>query len=211
MIDRQYIFNKVNFFLKKENKFFSSSDVNMIIGVDSFRRIATEINYPKSNYEATLTSGSWVVSAPIDFIRVDRNSDVTYYNGTTVNKLTPKQLFDIGRENVLDAVPSTPENYFMESEAKIGIYPPCTSGMVVIPYVKEPVVLSSDGDTNELTERCYMASVYWTVSECMIADSDERVIGYKQMYDTEIKRLKDEYRRIYEIPQDLKPHRDYRK
>lgn len=205
------IYDKTMFFLKKEGKFFTSSDIKQTITVDSFKRIAEELGYPKETYQVILTSGSWVVSAPTNFIRIDKNSDMTYYNGVNVTKIEPAIQSDIGRDEILSAEPDTPSQYFMETENKIGLYPPATSGLVVIPYVKSPTVMSADTDTNELSERCYMAAVYWTVSECMLTDSDERYVGYRQLYDKEIDRLKDQYRIIMEIPKDVKPHRRYLK
>lgn len=205
----KHIFDKSMFFLKKESKTFTSNDVKTIIGVDSFKRIAEEIGYPKSNYQVTLTSGSWLISAPTDFIKIDRNLDATYYNGTDIVDVKPKEAAEIGRANIIDADPSTPQYYFMETESKIGIYPPCTSGKVIIPYVKHPTSLSADTDTNELTEKCYMASVYWTVSECLMKDEDPRASGFREMYHNEISRLKSIYAMIFDIRRDMKPHKDY--
>lgn len=207
----KHIFDKSMFFLKKESKAFTSSDVKTTIGVDSFKRIAEEIGYPKSNYTVILTSGSWIISTPADFIKVDMNSDATYYNGTEIVNLQPREQKEIGRAEILDAEPSTPEAYFMESETKIGIYPPCTSGQVIIPYVKHPTSLSSDTDTNELTEKCYMASVYWTVSECLMKDEDPRASGFREMYNNEISRLKSQYNMMFDIRRSIKPHKDYLK
>ncbi len=209
-ITRIDIFNKVNFYLKRENKFFSSTDINTVINRDAFRRIAEDINYPRTSYSTYLTSGQYIVSTPIDFIKVDQNSKLTYqYTSNTVTTGEARELRDIGIQNVLTATPGIPENYFMEDEFGIGLYPPSTSGILVIPYVNRPSALSSDADTNELTERCYMAAVFWTTSDLLSADSDERSAIYMQMYNNEITRLKKQYNEMYEISRDLYPHESY--
>lgn len=204
-----HMFDKAMFFLKKESKFFTSNEVRTTIAIDSFKRIAEEINYPKSTHQVVLTSGSWIVSTPIDFIKIDPNSQATYYDGVTVTRIIPKEQIEIGRENILTAMPSIPQNYFLETENQIGLYPPSTSGRVIIPYIKHPTSLSSDTDTNELSEKCYMAAVYWTVSECLMKDSDERATGFREMYHNEISRLKSQYNMMFEIRRDMKPHQNY--
>jgi hypothetical protein len=209
MITRSDIFNKVSWFLKKENKFFSSSDVLTIINRDAFRQIAKEVMYPRTTYSGYLTSGSYNISTPVDFIKVDSNANVVFQDGAGTRDLYPKDKHEIGLAEIYTATPGVPGQYYMENESKIGIYPPCTSGNFVIPYVKRPTDLSSDSDTNELTERCYMAAVYWTVGECMLTDSDERFQGFRQLYDKEIRDLKDQYRRMLEIPKDIRPNRRY--
>lgn len=208
-ITLKYIFDKTMFFLKNESKFFTSADVKSTLAIDSFKRIAEEIGYPKATHTVYLTSGSWIVSAPIDFIKVDVNSQVTYYNGDTITEVKPKDQWDIGRANIMNATPSIPQNYFLESESKIGFYPPSTSGQVLVPYIKHPTSMSSDTDTNELTEKCYMAAIYWTVSECLMKDSDERATGFREMYHNEISRLKSQYNMMLDIKRDVKPHQSY--
>lgn len=210
-ITRKDIFDKVNFFCKKENRFFASSDLLTIINRDAMKRIAEDVMYPKANYSGYLSSGTYLVSAPVDFLKVDSNSQIVFQDYTGVHKLYPKEKQDIGYDSILTSIstPTSPTEYYMETESIIGIYPPCTSGNFVIPYVKRPTALSSDADTNEITERCYMAAVYWTLTECMIADTDERSIFYEQKYQTEIARLKDQYRRGFEITRDYRPNKDY--
>jgi len=210
-IDRNYIYEKTMFYLKKESKFFTSAEVVSIISTDAFRRIAEEIGYPKTSHSSTLTSGAWVVSSPIDFVKIDTNLQATYSDGITTVDLKPKEQWNIGRSAVLTATPGVPQYYFMETENKIGINPPSytTSGVVAIPYVKVPTTLSSGGSTNELTEKCYMAAVYWTVSECLLKDSDERSQAFREMYNNEISRLKSQYNMMFDIRRDLKPHQDY--
>lgn len=205
----KYMFDKSMFFLKNESKFFTSADVKNMLAIDSFKRISEEIGYPKGTHTVYLTSGSWIVSAPIDFIKVDVNSDVTYYNGSSITKVKPKEQSEIGRAEILGANPSIPTNYFLESETKIGFYPPSTSGQVLIPYVKHPTIMSSDTDTNELSERCYMAAIYWTVSECLMRDKDERASGFREMYHNEVNRLKTQYNMMLDIKKHMYPHRDY--
>jgi len=208
------IWDKVSFYVKGEHKFFTSAQIKSIITEDAFNRIAEEVGYPKSNHSSYLTSGEWVVSSPANFIKVDANSQVTYKDASNTIRLKPKEQIAIGRDNILTATPGTPSDYFLESDTKIGIYPPCTSGCVVIPYVSRPswtsgVALVDDTSTNELTERCYMAAVYWTVSENFIKDGDERGTGFREMYHNEISRLKSQYNMMLEIRRDVKPHAQY--
>lgn len=208
-ITLKHIFDKTMFFLKQESKFFTSNEVRSTIAIDAFKRIAEEIEYPKANHTVILTSGSWIVSTPIDFIKIDTNSQGTYYNGADITKIKPKEQTEIGRDEILSATPNIPEYFFLESESKIGLYPPVTSGQVILPYIKHPTVMSSDTDTNELSEKCYMAAVYWTVTECLFKDSDERTGAFREMYDTEIRRLKSQYNMLLNTPVDLKPNRDW--
>jgi len=98
----------------------------------------------------------------------------------------------------------------MESESVIGVYPPSISGCIVIPYIKVPQTLAVDTDTNELTEKCYQAAVYWTVWQCMLTDSDERSAIYENLYNGEISRLKRRYGEMFEEDSDLVPHESYR-
>ena len=208
-INRGYIFNKVSFLLKKEMKFFTSSDVQMTIGVDSFRRIAEDIEYPKSNYSGTVNSGLWTVPMPADFIKVDRAKDIVFADSTGIRKIRPQDQRNIGRDQVLSATPGSPENYFMEDQVTIGLYPPSTSGIIIVPYVSLPTSLSGDADANELTERCYMASVYWTVAECMLKDSDEKYAIYMTKYDKEIQRLRSNYGDMFDENKDFQPDQGY--
>jgi hypothetical protein len=208
-IDLDYIYEKTMFYLKQESKFFTSAEVRSIIANDAFKRIAEEIGYPKENHAVVLGSGSWVVSSPTDFIKIDTNIQATYYNGVSITNLKPKEQWEIGRAEVLSATPGIPQYYFMETENKIGINPPATSGQVIIPYVKAPTVMLSGGSTNELSEKCYMAAVYWTVSECLLKDSDERSQAFREMYNNEISRLKSQYNMMFDIRRDLKPHQNY--
>ena len=203
------VFDKVMVYLKNEGKFFTSSEVKTIINQDAFNRIAEEVKFPKTNFSSYLASGEWQVSTPANFICVDPNSQVTYKDGSNTYRVTPKNQVEIGRENVLTATPGTPERYFMDNDTLIGIYPPSTSGCIVVPYVHRPTVMSSDTDSNELTERCYMAAVYFTVAECFNKDSDERAEKYDSKFWSEINRLKGQYNLMYEIRRDVFPHRDY--
>lgn len=207
--DREYIFNKVTFFLKKETKFFTSSELHMMIGVDAQRRIAEDINYPKTNYSGYVASGAWRISSPSDFIKVDENNEVTYEDNSTIGVLNPERLKSIGRANILDATPGTPQNYFMESESLIGIYPPSTSGCIVIPYVKMPTSLSSDSDTNEITSETYMAATYWVVAECFAKDNDPRANTYDAKYQIEIARLSKRFGEKFEVEYNIEPDPDY--
>ena len=208
-INRGYIFNKVSFLLKKEMKFFTSSDVQITIGIDSFRRIAEDIEYPKSNYSGVVTSGVWIVPMPADFIKVDRAKDIVFADSTGIRKIRPQDQRNIGRDQVLSATPGSPENYFMEDQVTIGLYPPSTSGIIIVPYVSLPTSLSGDADANELTERCYMASVYWTVAECMLKDSDEKYAIYMTKYDKEIQRLRSNYGDMFDENKDFQPDQGY--
>ncbi len=209
MTTRKNIFDKVNFYLKQENKFFTSSEIHLSIN-DAFRRIAEDIDYPKTNYSSYMTSGQWSVSTPADFLKIDKNSQITYESTSgSVNILKSKLQTDIGRDYIMTKSPSIPESYFEESESKIGVYPSSTSGCLVIPYVKAPTALSSDTDTNELTENCYMAAVWWGVAECMLKDSDPRAQGFIGLYTGEITRLKRRYGSRFEQSFNLEPHPSY--
>jgi hypothetical protein len=203
------VFNRVNFFLKKENKFWTSGEIITFIGEDAFRRIAEDIDYPKANYSSYLASGEWKVTVPGDFIKIDQHKNVVYNDGSDTIQLSPKKQTSIGRDEILTAVPGTPENYFMETESTIGIYPPSISGVIVIPYVKVPSTLSAATDTNELTDNCYQAAVYWTVWQCMLKDSDPRAVNYENLYNGETFRLRKRYGEMYEEESNLEPHHDY--
>ena len=209
-INRDFMFDKVNFFLKKENKFFTSSEVMNIIALEAPRRVAEDINFPKSNLSAVLVSGAWTVNLSSDFIKIDPDKDVTFkYSGGTI-KLKPKLQKDIGRDTILTADPSTPEYFFPEDEDTIGVYPPSSSGILVIPFVKEPTSLSSTNASNELTQNCYMAMIYWTVGDCMLKDGDsEKYETYIKLYDAEIIRLRRRFGEMYDEQHDVIPHEDY--
>jgi hypothetical protein len=209
MIDLEYIFNKTVVLLKKETKFFTSSELHLTIGVDSFRRIASDLEYPKSNYSSVVLSGTWAVLVPSDFIRVDKTNDLVFKDSEGIHKLTSRTRKAIGRDEILSAAPSVPSNYFMEDQKTIGIYPPSTSGTIVVPYVQRPTSLSSDSDTNELTEKCYMASVYFTLAQCMMKDNDQRLTLYEVKYKEEIKRLRGEYDEMMEEEEFLSPSTEY--
>lgn len=208
-INRQYIFNKVAILLKNETRFFTSAEIHSIIGVDSFRRIASDIQFPKTNYSSAMVSGAYTVSMPSNFVKVDKESDITFEDSTGIRKLTPKTKKVLGRDQILSATPSSPENYFMENQSSLGIYPPCTSGTIVVPYVNRPTSLSSDTDTNELTEEGYMASVYYTLLECMEKDNDQRYALYEGKYQQEIRRLRGIYDERFDVDEALVPDNEY--
>ena len=97
----------------------------------------------------------------------------------------------------------------MINQTTMGIYPPSTSGTVVIPYVHAPTSLSSDPDTNELTENCYMAAAYFTVGECMLKDNDQRASFYTTLYEREIRKLKHLYGGLFDEDEAIEPHESY--
>ena len=208
-MDRLGIFNRVVTLLKNETKFFTSSELHTWIGVDSFREIAERVHYPKSNYSCPLASGVWTVSVSSDFLKIDETKDLTFKDSTMIHKITHKNQKKIGRDQILSATPSTPANYFMENESTIGVYPPSTSGTLVIPYVKEPTSLSSDTDTNQLTKKCYMASVYWTMAQCMLKDSDSKFQFYMGLYDKETQKLESSYDGMFEEESSVSPNSNY--
>ena len=209
-ITRLDIWNEINFQLKKENKFFTSSDIHRTINQVANRRVAEDVSYPRTSFSTYVTSGQYLISAPGDFIKVDQNSWVTYESTSgNVTKLKPRELRDIGTDNVLTATPGTPGNYFMQNEATFGVYPPSTSGCVVIPYVYRPTDLSSDTSGNQITERCYMAIVYKSCESLLAADSDTRSLFFEKKYEYEVKRLRGQYNEMLEITRDAKPHKDY--
>ena len=208
-IDRAHIFNKVMFFLKKESAFFTSSEVHMAIGVDAPRQVARDLNFPKTDYSGAVSSGVWQVTMPSNFLKLDSNAKPTFKDSTTIRDLAPKSQTNIGRANILNATPGTPQNYFMKSETVMGLYPPSTSGTIVVPYVKAPTSLSSDTDTNALTENAYMAMAYYVVGECMLKDGDTRTSDYYALYEREVKRLKRQYGELFEEDIDMMPDEDY--
>ena len=195
--------------MKNETKFFTPSELHSIIGVDSFRRIAEDIEFPRTVASSIVGSGVWKVSTPVDFIKVDRSKDMVFKDSVGTRILKQKDQKIIGRDQILTAPPSVPENYFMETQTTVGIYPPSTSGVINIPYINFPTSLSSDTTTNELTEKCYMAAVYWTVAECMLRDSDEKYIIYIGRYDKEVQRLRGIYNDLFEESKDMRPSEEY--
>lgn len=207
-VTRLEIFNKVVTLLKKETKFFTSSELHSLIGVDSFRRIAEDIEYPKSNFSSVAVSGVWTIDMPDDFIKIDDSKDIVFNNGS-ITKVEPKDQKTIGRDQILSAAPGVPANYFMEDETTVGVYPPPISGTFVVPYVKYPTSLSTDAGTNELTRKCYMASVYWVVTECMLKDNDARYQVYSGLYDKETQRLRGLYNGMFEEHKDIYPASEY--
>lgn len=209
-IDRKYIVDKVIWHLKRETKFFMSSELHTLVGIDAFRRISEDIRYPKSNFSSYLGSGDWRITMPPDFVKVDETDDITYqYNGSGIAKIASKTRKLIGRDQILLAIPGIPSSYFMENETTIGVNPPSVSGCIVIPYVKLPTSLSSDTDTNELTERAYPAAIYWSVSQCLLMDNDERYLVYSKLYNQEIDRLNRQYGEMYEEDKDIIPDERY--
>lgn len=203
----RHIIDKTMFYLRKEAKFFSSSEVYSIIQNDAFRRVAEDIDYPRTSYSAVLSSGEYIVSAPSDFIKFDQNWEPTFEDSASTRDLKPST--DISRSTILTATPGTPSSYGEWSEKQIFIHPPSTSGTIVIPYVKQPTVLSSDTDTNELTEDCYMAAIYWTVKDCMDKDNDARFQVWEARYNAETQRLRKRFNEKFEVSYNIAPERDY--
>ena len=208
-IDRAHIFNKVMFFLKRESKFFTSTEVHMAIGVDAPRQVARDLNFPKTDYSGSVASGVWQVTMPSDFLKLDSNAKPTFEDSSSIMDLTPKSQTNIGRANIMSATPGTPQNFFMKTETVMGLYPPSTSGTIVVPYVKVPTSLSSDTDTNALTDNCYMAMAYYVVGECMLKDGDARAQSYYSLYENTISRLKRQYGELFEEDIDMAPSEDY--
>ena len=206
-IDRLKIFNKVNFFLREENSFFTSNEIHQTIGVDAQRRISEDIDFPKTNVSIFMTSGVYTVSMSSNFIKVDATSNPTFEDKNGIIDLEDARKTNIGRANILKATATaTPSQYFMENESTVGIFGRSTSGCIVVPYVKAATSLSSDTDTNEITENTYMAAVYWTLSEMFGKDNDQdRAAKYVTLYDKEINRLEGRYGEMYEIDKDLSP------
>lgn len=217
-IDRQYIFNEVVWHLKQETKFFTSSKLQIMIGVDAFRRIAEDIRFPKTNFSSYLNSGTWTLSMPADFIKVDETDDVVFNPDTSgvlgsgnvgIIKIPPRTRKLIGRDMILSAVAGTPQYYFMEDQSTMGFYPPSMGGTAVVPYVQLPTALSSDTATNQLTERAYPAAIYWTVTQCLLMDDDERYVVYQSLYDREILRLQRQFGEMFEEDSDMIPDENY--
>jgi len=208
-IDRKYIFDKANFFLKKENKFFTSSELHLAIGVDAFRRVSQDLEFPKSNYSSVLASGVYTLAMPSDFVKVDKTKDVVFTDSSRTRNLPPRDQRRIGRDQILTATPGNPTNYFMEDQTTIGVYPPSTSGIIVVPYVQQATSLSSDSATNQLTDKAYMAATYWVVAECMLKDNDARFDTYAKLYTGEILRLRKELGELYEETKDFYPDAEY--
>lgn len=181
-INRLRIFNKVSFLIKDELTFFTSAEIMQMVGVDVWKRIAEDVGYPRTILSTVVTSGSWMVSSPNDLVRLYEMAE-----------------FSIRKEEDKILVPSVPHNYWMETTNYIGIYPASTSGLVNIPYVKEPTSLSSDSASNELSERCYTAAAYWIAGECMLKDNDQRYKDFTALYDKEILRLQKLYGTRYTV------------
>lgn len=203
----RHIIDKTYFFLREEAKFFSSSEVYSIIQNDAFKRIAEDVDYPKANASSVMGSGEYVVSTPVDFIKIDQNWNPTFKDTAGTRDLDPTT--SISRSTILTATPGTPQQYTEWNETQFVIYPPSTSGTIVLPYVKNPTTLSSDTDTNELTENCYMAAVYYTVQECMMKDNDDRAGYWESKYNAEVGRLRKRFNEKYEVGFDVTPDRDY--
>ena len=79
-------------YLKSESKFFTSGEILSTIGIDSFRRIAEDLEFPKATFSAAMGSGVWTVSitTPGDFIKIDKTKDVVFTDATNIRKLHPK-------------------------------------------------------------------------------------------------------------------------
>jgi len=206
-ITKRHIIDKTYFFLRQEVKFFSSSEVYSVIENDAFRRIAEDIDYPKANYSSVLSSGEYIVSSPADFLKIDQNWSPVFKDAAGTRDLTPTT--SISRATLLSATPGSPQEYTEWNETQFAIHPPSTSGICVLPYVKNPSMLSGDSDTNELTENCYMAAVYYTVQECMMKDNDPRAQYWEGKYNAEIGRLRKRFNEKYEVGFDMTPARDY--
>jgi len=206
-ITKRHIIDKVYFFLREEAKFFTSSTVYSIIENDAFRRIAEDIDYPKTNASSVMGSGEYIVSAPINFLKIDQNWNPTFkdYGGT--RDLEPTTA--ISRATILTATPGTPQEYTEWNQTQFAIHPPSTSGTIVLPYVMNPTTLSGDADTNELTEDCYMAAVFYTLQECMMKDNDQRAGYWESKYNSEIGRLRKRFNEKYEVGFNIVPKRDY--
>jgi hypothetical protein len=181
-INRLRIFNKVSFLIKNELTFFTSSEIMQMVGVDVWKRIAEDVGYPRTLLSAVVSSGTWMVSSPSDMV-----------------KLYEMEEFSVRKEDDKTLVPTVPHNYWLESTNYIGIYPASLSGLVNIPYVKEPTSLSTDSASNELSERCYTAAAYWIAGECMLKDSDQRYKDFTLLYDKEILRLQKLYSARYTV------------
>ena len=209
--DRLFIEGKIRTFVREEKaRFWTSSEIHVGIN-DGFRQIAEDINYPKADYSGYIASGAYTFSMSSDFIKIDPDSEVIWKDGSGTNVLTPARLKDIGRHTMLTATPGTPQNYFFIKENQLGIYPPSTSGCIVVPIIAEPTHLSSDTDTNELTEQCYMADAYWVAWEAFHKDKDPRTASYNALYNNEINRIKGRFGDMWEIEYQMTPHEDYLK
>jgi hypothetical protein len=173
-VTKQRIFNKVVFHLKNETKFFTSNDLATMIGVDVWKKLAEDIEYPIGYISSIVSVGAHSLSTPSDFIKCKQHKE------NTLRKPDPS----------ITVASGVPDNYWLDNTGQIGWYPPATGTQtVVIPYVKEPTSLSGDSSTNELTERGFNAAVYWVVSECMLRDNDARYTSFLSLYQNEVARL----------------------
>lgn len=192
VITRKWIFDKVVFLLKNETKFFTSSNLMTLIGVDVWKKIAEDVEYPVGYLSSVVAAGAYSMSTPSDFIKLKSHKEVS------LRKPDPTITIASG----------VPDNYWLDDYGQIFWYPPSTAGSltVVVPYVQEPTSLSSDSATNELTERGCNAATYWVVSECMLRDNDQRYTAYLQLYQNEIQRMRSMLGDIFGIPGNLQTH-----
>jgi len=192
-VTKKRIFDKVVFHLKNETKFFTSGDLHTMIGVDVWKKLAEDIDYPIGYISSVVSVGEWQIATPTDFIKVKQHKE------STLRKPDPS----------ITVASGVPDNYWLDDTETIAWYPPSTgSQTVVIPYVKEPTSLSSDNSTNELTERGFNAAVYWVVSECMLRDNDARYTSYLSLYQNEVVRLNSILGGICGVPGLLQVHED---
>lgn len=181
-IDRLWIFNRVQFHLKNETNFFTSTPLINLVSVDAWIKIAGDVGYPRTALSTTVTQGQFQVAAPSNFLRLDDCKD-----------------FEFRKDNGIDSMPEVPDNYYLDNNNMIGFYPPAIkAGTVKIPYVMTPTSLSSDTSTNELTDKCADAAIYYIASECMLRANDPKHEIYVAKYDKEIERLKRIYGTKYE-------------
>lgn len=191
VINRQWIFNNVMFHLKNETKFFTSSAIMQMVGVDVWKKIAEDVEYPIAYLSINASAGAASVSTPNDFVKVKNHKT------TTLRLLDPTVTMASG----------VPDNYWLDDFGIINWYPPSIAAVtVIIPYVNEPTSLSTDVATNELTERACHAAVYWIVSECMLKDNDQRYTAYLSLYQNEVNRLSRTMGEICGLPGMLQTH-----
>jgi hypothetical protein len=189
-ITRQWIFDKVVFHLKNETKFFTSSVLLQMIGVDVWKRIAEDVEYPTATMSAAVSSISVSVSTPSDFIKVRQH----------------KEIFLRKENEAITNASNVPTNYWLDDTGLVNFYPPVTTTNIQIPYVSEPTSLSTDAATNELTERGRYAAIYWVVSECMLRDNDARYTSFLALYNNEVQRLRGIFGDICGIPGVMQVH-----
>lgn len=191
IINRQWVFNNVMWHLKNETKFFTSSAIMQMVGVDVWKKISEDIEYPTANISVVVSAGSVSVSTPSDFVKLKNHK-------TTVMRML---------DPTITMASGVPDNYWLDDYGVINWYPPSIgAGTVIIPYVNEPTSLSTDAGVNELTERGCHAAVYWIVSECMLRDNDSRYTAYLSLYQNEVARLKSLYGEICGLPGMLATH-----